>query len=1792
MIRKKTAPSYRLICVVLAVVLLLALAVPGLAEHQWSNQIHSFERTDPVYDETVELGTARDALHLPDTLRAIVGIPEEMDVSTFLQAAPEADTSDGSESFDYYWYGYVAPKGADALVEAGEKAIYTIYYANGDLAYRLYGSIEGSENLWFACDEAGNITGAVLDIPVEWSGSYDGETAGTYTFTARVSGESSYHWSGSAPTATVCVLQSDSSDADHSDEPVCTCGAQPDENGITVHAEDCPCYTAPEPVCTCGAQPDENGVTVHAEDCPCYTASEPVCTCGAQPREDGAVIHAEDCPCYVSKEIHCTCTVGEDVVSSDHDASCPFYQAALLCTCGLATNEPSEQHAEDCPCYVLPLTDCHCGLDGEPIAADNYPWAHQADCKYFSPIECMCREQVAVEVEDYDPDSNTYLGTHTEYVPGDFSHVHDPENVTCPLYGKDTVRIIKLNTGEESVMSVEDAERLVAYQNTHGASDRDIYTVARDPEQEDATQESAENAAQQQESTAAMYPALGCISIIEGSEQAGMGGFSLMSVNGNGGTEDERGDALMRQYAPTSGNAAADDSDPEVVDHLKNALGGNPSDFYEYGISGVWRDYVCTIWQNKVMQQFSWTPNSSIEFNDQARKGWAWSGMVADETTGDVTTNPKRSPVETTIYEKDGITVKEVVWIVYSGEQLLYALQHYKDNQVVRLGDNIDLNGMHHSWPGVTNSSNNTIIDGAGFTIYNYGNVYDSSDKTTDEQKRDTVKRPVFLNRTGTNSACTIQNLSFVTAKIVQPMCSYGGLFQRLQSESKQYEPGTVKLTMTDLTFERCLNYSGVYNDYKWKGANGTRYNRFLIWGSSIMGQPGTSPLDSEALYTSFSAKRVYFINNYMFGKNHVSLGFLCVYNGKMENCASIGCMLVGTGGHSGGLLPCSTNKTRVEKCFISAEMYGARDIYGLGGASAVDQCYTTGKMEGYKDLSGLGGGYRNPDVANSREVADVRNVTRSYSTMLVGLRTEARNMAGFATGVHGNFEDCYAAGEVGSHTTPLEKVELSEEDADKKNVGGFGSYANSRSEGLDASGSYTNCYYDKQTTAMRENALWGWKTDENITGLLTTSAKGGIGMASGQNFGLGPQSEGVWSYSPEHYPQLQVFSGATNNSTAWGGMEMAQLVEAVSKASTATVFLNTWEKGYDWDEKGVRSAEKVDYNREPDGTSHRADKYTYDTVREIISPFTVTNTTGTWKELITGGAKTRLEVVGGTSQSATTKNIVIKGTNGTVEGPGMNWFSVSEQVGNETASRPLRLTGYMSIDAGDDRTGENAVESGAYYNHRNGVTLTMMDSIEENRVLGWDDTKYWSTAKRAGYPTEKATGKSPLSPYYYGVPTDHENHLKTNFSASIGAILNTEIWRVAKTEDGAYMQDGDGYSFNCSVKVTGEGTSGISGADPTKDEKKWNGNDHFFVDENQMYEVSYYWQLADGRYVTDSKLVEIIPTTRYLTVEAQAGDDHPITTALYLEAYEGDKTTVVSSGTTRGSVIKEGIPVEVPSTAVWKKANSDAEITRIEIQMKDALYVQGSKTISKETIEKVTVDNPAEIWIPIEYFYTADVKQASGGQTLREESHSTTALVRYDLCVTEDGTYYIMFNREHNGGKETETVKLPDFPADMDEEKKTELEKEFEGLNFKDMHYNVRVVVKVEENAYVQVKKVVSGHTDAMKDQTFTINLTREGTNESVAQVNLKAGEISNVIKVPIIRNSDIILSEVLPMEFQLESLTFTQPEGSKAVLTNDGTLTLHAGDRVTLIVHNTYTGQGYFKSRTQKNNTFWPAT
>ena len=1692
---KRATPSYRLICMVLAAVLLLALAVPGLAEHQWSDRIRSFERVNPVYDEAVELGTAQESLHLPETLRAIVDIPEELDVTTFVQAAPEADTSDGSTSFDYYWYGYVAPQDADALVEAGEKAIYTIYYADGQLAYRLYGSIAGSENLWFACDEAGNITGAVLDIPVTWSGSYDGETAGTYTFTASVSAESPYHWSGSAPSAQIYVLSGSTEE-----EPVCTCGAQPGEDGVTVHAEDCPCFAAPEPVCTCGAQPGEDGVTVHAEDCPCFVAQEQVCTCGAQPGEDGVTVHAEDCPCFVAQEPVCTCGAqpGEDGVTV-HAEDCPCFVAPEpVCTCGAQPGEDGVTvHAEDCPLYVMVLTDCHCGVDGEAISADNFPWAHQEDCRYFSPTECMCRELVETEIEDYDGHTGEYLGTHTEYIPGDFSHVHDPSNRDCLLYGKDTVRVTKLDTGEETVMAVEDAERLTAYQTSHHTGD-----------------ESAQEAA--------MYPALGCISIIEGSEQAGEYDPEMM-LYAAGANEQKMNNAV--------GNNVKTD-------------GNQPVKEGSVTIPAAWRNYVNTRFRNQ------YDP-------------WKW----AAPPTGTPKWNGKTESVTADTSKR--ITVS-------TPQQLRGALAYYgnkgtpSERYTIVLMRDMDMNGTNYNWSSCL--INNLVLDGNGHTLYNLGCYIDEDNR---------VYKGFLHGVLGSGSMCnaTIKNLNFEGAKLVYdaavtspanpnaPHVGYGGLFIFpsvgtgtitlenvhvrnsivAQTSPKQYEGTTTAADGTQITLGGAVGILG----YISKEGNAS----------------DKTPKDVSRLC---QVSKCSVENSVVAGLGHPGALFTFVNGIYLKNSCGINNTVYSmTQAHGGLLCSCSATFSKLENCFASGEMYAQSGSGGLVGQMTrngdIVRCFATGKLEASRTSAGFtsGGGF-NEDGYQYRV-----NIEDCYTTVLVGLRSDNNSLGGFI-GYDGKatIDNSYAAGEVGDFSTDLTK---------KGTVGGFVTTQNAELH------AYTNCYYDKQTTAMREWAAGNTKNLPGVTGLLTsTSPKNktatnlkGYGMASGENFGLGSAG---WTYTPGHYPQLNVF--ATAKPTDWGDKKVASLVRAASMASTATVFLNTWDEGYDWDKYGVRSSGKVDYNRNvPDGTLHKADKLTYDTVREIISPFTVTD--GTWKELITGGARTQTEAP--TMTSPVTKNVVIKSNTGTVEGPGMNWFSVTNedpQSSRVSLSRPLRLIGYMSIDAGNDRTeaAKNAVKDGGTYDHRRGVTLTMMDKITDNLVVGINDEDFWSTAKRAGYPTV-SNADDAWSTGFYGVPTDNTNHLATRFSASKDAILNTEIWRVDKDSAGNYIKNPDGtYQTKYSVKVTGEGTSGgTPGATLTTDEKKWNGETPFSVSEKQMYVVSYYWQLADGRYVTDSKLVEIVPSSsRHLQVVACRSDNTPAST-LQVDAQKGEVASLRPTAT--GShVSTDNIPVASPSTAVWKKTNPDTVLKQLSVKMVDNDdNLRGEATIDEAKIRTVAPGNPVDIPVKVTYFYTTDVDQGTDSpQRYREESLETTATVTYQLCVTDDGQYYIQFNRSCANGTATPAGTVTHVSGDP-----------LKDLNFKPMHYNVHVAILVEENAHLTVKKVVTGYTDLMKDQTFTIDLS----GAAVSQVNLRHNETSKTITVPITADSNkVTITEWLPMEFSQQGITLENTKGSAEL--KDNVLTLHAGDEVTVVVTSQYDGKGYFKSRTQANNTFTPAS
>ena len=77
----------------------------------------------------------------------------------------------------------------------------------------------------------------------------------------------------------------------------------------------------------------------------------------------------------------------------------------------------------------------------------------------------------------------------------------------------------------------------------------------------------------------------------------------------------------------------------------------------------------------------------------------------------------------------------------------------------------------------------------------------------------------------------------------------------------------------------------------------------------------------------------------------------------------------------------------------------------------------------------------------------------------------------------------------------------------------------------------------------------------------------------------------------------------------------------------------------------------------------------------------------------------------------------------------------------------------------------------------------------------------------------------------------------------------------------------------------------------------------------------------------------------------------------------------------------------------------------------------------------------------------------------------------------------------------------------------------------------------------------------------------------------------------MPITADSNkVTITEWLPMEFSQQGITLENTKGSAEL--KDNVLTLHAGDEVTVVVTSQYDGKGYFKSRTQANNTFTPAS
>ena len=292
------------------------------------------------------------------------------------------------------------------------------------------------------------------------------------------------------------------------------------------------------------------------------------------------------------------------------------------------------------------------------------------------------------------------------------------------------------------------------------------------------------------------------------------------------------------------------------------------------------------------------------------------------------------------------------------------------------------------------------------------------------------------------------------------------------------------------------------------------------------------------------------------YAKNVYTYGSYCVGNfigpipgAQVTNSYAVDGAAVSTGGHSGGLISCPGYCT-VKNCFTNITMYGNITTGNFMGVphynNVFENCYSAGVVEGTNGIGGFMGARDSPSGST---------FTNCYTTSMVGMMNGGANMGGFAgnnnvaySSGSETFTNCYAAGEVGSiDTLPV----------NSSNVRGF--------VGVSNAAVTNNCYYDKQTTAMRENG------GATAAGLLTKEFMGTLPAGFDAN---------VWEVKPGMYPQLKVFSQADDT---FGDQKAVVTAKAYSKASACTALLAP--------------------SNDPDATTSE-----YDTVRDIQFLFPLTN--------------------------------------------------------------------------------------------------------------------------------------------------------------------------------------------------------------------------------------------------------------------------------------------------------------------------------------------------------------------------------------------------------------------------------------------------------------------------------------------------------------------------------------------------------------------------------------------------------
>lgn len=1696
-----------LACLMLWGALLEPLSAAGVTFIRTRQLIESYERMNPVSWQQVDVGTPARELELPDFLRAIVPL-KDVDMDLFEQAQPLADTSGGSESYDYYYYGYVAPRNKEELYKNGELAVYTIYYAGkGDAAlevaskaYRVYGSLNGGENSWFACEEDGTITGQVQNVLMTWDTSdYDSDTPGTYEITGEAKG-----YSVESADAMITVDVSEDTDTVDAEEEHTntedgtvglTAGAASGTENVpetekTPGTEETPGTTGtsgteetpgtgdvPGTEGTSGAE-EAAGPEQSADTILSYELENPVVqlrvalgtpaeelelpdTLSAYVIPEGGTeedASLKDVPVSWNTEEYDPAAAGIYQIPAEPDGNMAERETAY------AEVQVVEEAGEE-KIIEFELSDPAAALkvpEGTAKEALALPSELKAVLSFASVVDDSSFAQAEPSSEELEksgysePENAKELRQEEKKVVYAFSDEREDaaeteEASAWRVYGS-------LNGGEPAWYACDAEGNITGRVQTVGVNwnteeyDGDVpavyrlegevvsdyplgteapYAVVTVLDMDCTCGVDAGSRPWEHSPDCPQYEPVQCMCDGEHDESnrdCPLYGSNLVEIYRPDGEtkvlvrmEDleifrEKGfiipDEPVVHYAISLMAASSGANDEAQNSYMKNNTStiGNPGFVGDHGdvVPGEWIDYLNTMWRNKMaLDETKADPYAGAGFvwarHSQTGASSAWSGEVAS------------------------VAAINGVRTVSTAAQLRYALVYCNSGETIKLAKNIDLNGYSEAWASIVDRNKKITLDGNGYTIYNLG-IFSANDNNSTCFFVDYGEESCFKN-------LSFSNIKLIAAKGTESPQLSASLFGAIGNEN-----------LENISVSKALLYGG-----DWIGVLASHGN--VSSTSSAITTPGTNTNKNQI-------KNCYVDSSWVYGRSHVG-AFSSILNGKnVKNSYVKDCLVISTGQHSGTFISCLNWESYFANCFVTnSEIYAAGTSGGFTGSgdnATFKNCFTSGIIEGYYNCGGFIG---ESGVTDSMS----QTFENCYSTTLVGLRRGTRTSGGFIGTIRDSgyvgkttketvFKDCYAAGEVGDYTMDM--------DANSRENGGF--------IGVDTTSatasSYTNCYYDKQTTAMRE-----WTTGSskitgtvNVTGeaakprgvLTSTTVKGGVGLASGafdvsDTLGFAGFTYNYldWSRTSGFYPQLRVFSEATV--ADWGNSTNVAIVKNASKASASTVILDTWDTGYDWGTTGVRSTDEVSYNR--DSSDYAGGKYTYDTVREIVSDAIVSSNTW-WTERVAGGAPTDVDGDGqsdGRSLQVNNDSAVLE-----VLRPGLNWYQIStssSETDTTAGKRPIRLASLVTMDAGQDKT----VKSGSYYDHKDDATFTMLDTITENLVVGEDDSEIWSTSKKLYYPQ--------TSTKYYNVPLK----MDTGYSIGSDTRIYTEIWR-AKKEGNNWVAD------TVDVRVTG-----ISDTNSSEAQKRWNGSVPMYTDisTGRTYIIKYYWKLKDGRYITDSKTVTVVPNTYDLNVYVRNASSTNSTTnglnssALYLESVSGRSLlnleyTYPTSTSSRETL--SAVPYTENAAAFWKTKNG-YRVVGLQVDMKDK---QG--TTVGTAIVNGTIEDGTEITIPVTYPYYSV-------SSSHEYAYKSRVNVTYTVKKDNQGGYQLVFN------------KLLNVPSDEAVAAKNGLN-DSTGISatsayINDIQNDITVTLYVERSGTLTVAKQVEGGGNS--DEVFDINVT-----------------------------------------------------------------------------------------------------